>query len=95
MKKRTEAKLTNQERKLVEAVAKYFDWTITEVLRRSLRFGLNALLKFETNKKMDLKRLEASLDPKADQGQEDDNTEQNLKKMIEICNTPWLEEEER
>lgn len=88
MRKRTEIKFTQNERDLIEKVAKYLQWNITETVRRSLRFGLNALLKFETNKKMDLKKLEGSSSPVNDQ--ENDNI---TKEMIDIANTRWLDED--
>lgn len=94
MRKRTEIRLTPQERRLVEAVAAYFDWKISEVMRRSLRFGLNALLKFETNKKMDLKALEKSLDP-IDDDHKNDTTDEITEEMIKIANTKWLDEEDK
>lgn len=93
MRKRTEIKFTEQERELIEQVAGYLQYTITETVRRSLRFGLNALLKFEKNGKMDLKKLEASSSPVNDQENNSTKQEEGLAKAIEIANTKWLDED--
>lgn len=61
MRKKTTIRFTPFEKEMIKKIADYLNWTNTEVIRRSLRFGLNSLLKFETNKKMDLSKLLSSM----------------------------------
>lgn len=69
MRKKTTIRFTPFEKEMIKKIADYLNWTYTEVIRRSLRFGLNSLLKFETNKKMDLSKLLSSMvQSKDDQG---------------------------
>lgn len=85
MRKKTTIRFTESEKDLIKKTAEYLGWNYTEVIRRSLRFGINSLLKFETNKKMDLRMLEALEDPTK---QENDITEEDIK----IANTKWLKD---
>lgn len=62
-RRRIEVRYTEGESELIKKVANALDWNVSETLRRSLKFGLNALLKFESNKKMDLKSLTRTEDP--------------------------------
>ena len=90
-RKRIEVKYTEGEADLIKKTAEYLQWKKSEVLRRSLRFGLNALLKFETNRKMDLRKLSSG---PVDQDEDIIPREKDpeLEKQIEIANVKWLDD---
>lgn len=71
MRKKTTIRFTEQEKDLIKKVADFLGFTYTEVIRRSLRFGLNSLLKFETNKKTGLAELLNPKKPDKDDQQND------------------------
>lgn len=73
MRKRTEIKLPERERKQIETVAKELQWTITETIRHCIRASLEWLLEKETNKK--LQDLETALKQEDDRKNDKPNVE--------------------
>lgn len=98
--KRITIRLNEKNFESVKKVAEFLDMDLSSVLRNSLRFGLNALLKFETAGTMDLKKLaakgiESEASETIDQKEykpkplSAEETEK-LKREIEIANYRWL-----
>lgn len=52
MRIRTELKLTERERKKLEAVAKELQWTLTETIRHCIMYSLDWILERETKKRL-------------------------------------------
>lgn len=51
MRKRIEIKVPDREAKIIEETANLLQMTKTETIRNALRFGISALIKFETGDK--------------------------------------------
>ena len=103
-KKKISIRINERNWKQIKEVADFLEMDISSVLRNSLRFGLNSLLKFETAGTMDLKKLTAkgiaeeasdTVDPQNYKPKPLSSEEtEKLKRDIEIANTKFLTSDE-